>query len=308
MRFVVVAPKNYRGGAIVLHELCRELCRQGHDARIFYYFDCIYKKNDKLNFWRNWVNFTWKDVINDIKKQKTRKKTKTDSLGGCRRKIIPSVSNDTIVIYPEVVYGNILNSRKTVRWLLSNNRYGNDPDAYGINDLFVCYRLQFNDQTLNPHNNRLAVGYYNFDLYKQTNFGERKGKCYLIHKGSMRSDLPLSFDGIVVDGLTETEKVKVFNECEYCISYDLQTGYTSIATLCGCMVIMAMEEGKTRKDYKKEDDPRMYGVAFGFDKEEIAYARETLPHAKDQIIENINEKNKTVKSFIELCNNYYFGE
>ena len=98
-------------------------------------------------------------------------------------------------------------------------------------DLVICFRLEFNDWELNPDGKVVHCPFFNKELYKQTNFGERKGTCYVLHKGKNRSDLPEEFDGIIVDDLTETEKVKVFNQCERCISYDTQTAYSTIAAL-----------------------------------------------------------------------------
>lgn len=299
MKFVIVSPKVYAGGPIALHELCRELERQGHRSKVFYINNYIYK--DKVRYWIEWIKFT----LNDLKRDFNKKKDAADSLGACKRKIIPWVTGNTIVVYPEMVYGNILNANKCVRWLLSYNKYKNDPNAYSSKDLFVCFRLQFNDELLNPKKYVLRTVYFNFDLYKRTNYGERKGTCYVIYKGRNRNDLPEKYDGIIVDELPEKEKVKVFNECEYCFCYDMQSAYASIAALCGCIVIRKPETGKEKEFYYKEDDKQTYGVAFGSDQNEVDFARRTQPMVKEYL-ENLTKGNKkSVSNFVKICCEYF---
>lgn len=144
----------------------------------------------------------------------------------------------------------------------------------------------------------LSFNNFDWDLYKQTNFKQRQGVCFIIRKGNTRNDLPKSFDGIIVDQLSEKEKVKVFNSCEYCISYDTQTFYTTIATVCGCKTIIIPEIGKTRSDYLKNNDKK-YGVSYGYSAEEIEYAEKTRAKMFEKLGE-INELNKqNVNYFIE---------
>lgn len=141
------------------------------------------------------------------------------------------------------------------------------------------------------------------DTYKRTNFGERHGKCYVLKKGNWRVNAEDIADGIVIDDLSKREKVRVFNECEYCISYDTQTAYSELASICGCISVVVPEEGKTREDYRSNEDIS-YGVAFGFS-EEVQYAIST----RDKLIEyykSINEEGKKqTQYFINECDKYY---
>ena len=221
----------------------------------------------------------------------------------CPSRILPYVDKDTIVVYPDVVYGNPLRAKKVVRWFLFHNRFPDSPDAYGDKDLFFCYREIFNDYKLNPSCRKLCLSYFDQNLYKRTNFGERAGNCYIVRKGKNRKDLPKEFDGPVVDNLPENEKVKVFNRCKFCYDYDTQTFYDTIATVCGCIPIVVMEPGKTKADYVGKGD-KDWGRAFGNSPEEIDKAVKT----RDSLLGTLNFDDfnkKNVDFFVRTITEYF---
>lgn len=212
-----------------------------------------------------------------------------------KNKVIPNVpgvrisfspffrKKNTIVVYPEKYYGNVLKARYVVRWLLYFYPYSDIKQAYDDSDLFICYRLLFNDWQLNPKGYQVCSHYFNKDLYYRYNWGVRQGNCYIIHKGKIRQDLPKFFDGPVVDNLSEEDKVKVFNQCEYCYSYDTHTYYSKIAAICGCKSIVVMEPGKTKEDYL-EKGRRKLGVAYGFSEDSIKQAQ----HEYDDLMKSVD--------------------
>lgn len=312
LKFVIVSPPQESGGSIALHALYRYLKDKKYNVKVFYTLSFEYRKGlkNKARFWINLLKFRIKDIIKRIlvKIFGEKKYLKNKSFKGyvncpirnVKRKIFPWVGKNTVVVYPEIVYGNFMHAKNVVRWFLYHNRYENDNQAFGKNDLFVCYRDVFNDKLLNPDNNRLYVPYYNLDLYKRTNFGKRSGVCYIIRKGNNRTDLPKIFDGPIIDDLTEIDKVEVFNSCERCISYDTQTAYSGIAALCGCESIVVIEPGKKKEDYIGVGD-KVCGVAYGFSEDELKYARDT----KENLFEFYKNKNQEgifyVDNFINLC-------
>lgn len=314
MKFVICSPRQFCGGPIVLHVLCKLLCEAGHDAKIFYFggFGDSASYQNKLFFWRKQVVFSIKDIIKAFI-AKCFITDKNDSpryagyhyqpVKGCRRQILPFFNKkDTIVVYPEIVYGNFLNARRVVRWLLYYNRY--DETAFGKNDLVIAFREQFNDVHLNPLGRTVTLNNFDSDLYRRYNFSERKGICYIVRKGRDRKDLPSEYDGIVIDNLTERKKVEVFNQCEWCYSYDMQTFYTTIAALCGCKVVCVPEEGKSRADYLKGADTG-YGIAYGDSEKELEWAEVTRDKIQEKL-DGIEERNKkNVAYFIELCDEYF---
>ena len=148
------------------------------------------------------------------------------------------------------------------------------------------------------------MSYYDLDLYKRTNYGHREGTCYIIRKGANRDDLPKSFDGPVIDDLPEREKVAVMNQCEFCVSYDMQTCYTSIAAICGCTSVMIPEKGKTWNDYKGPGE-KHYGVALGFDEAEIEYAKETASKVLETYKQENQEGKDAAGKFAQECIKYF---
>lgn len=192
-----------------------------------------------------------------------------------------------------------MKGKHVVRWLLYYNKF-QDNDIDIDKDMFVCFRHEFNDLRLNPKEITLYCPYYNLELYKQTNLGKRSGKCYIIRKGRDRVDLPKTFDGLIIDDMFETDKVRVMNECEYCISYDTQTAYNRIAALCGCISVVMPEPGKGMDAYRNQYDKR-YGIAIGFAQEQIQYAKETVGLLLEEHM-NINRlSQESVEKFVKIC-------
>lgn len=312
LKFVIVSPRQKYGGAIALHALCKYINDIGYKAYIYYIGEYDFYENQGVRQIIKQVLFQ----ISDVRKKMFVKLIKEESLvnngsytgyinepvKGCSRKIFPCVDKNTIVVYPDVVYGNFLHAKNVVRWLLYYNRY--DEKAYGKNDIFFAYRDIFNDNKFNPQNRILNIAWFDLNLYKQTNFEKRSGTCYIVRKGANRDDLPKKFDGVIIDSLSEKKKVEILNNCEYCISYDTQTAYSTIAAICGCKSIVIPEYGKSYSDYRENDEER-YGVAFGMSDEQLAWADSTQKKARERYVK-LNEKGKAeTKKFVEICKNYF---
>lgn len=310
-KYVIVSPNTNFGGTVVLHALYKYLSDLGENVKIYYINNFQYTYKSKIKLFIYLFLFTIKDISrNMITKflNLSINKNKNNISIKSRRKYFPLVSKNTIVIYPEICFGNFLHSKKVVRWLLYHNKIYKQENGktvgYDDGDLFFCYRDIFNDPKLNPGGRKLTISYFDLDTYKRTNYGKREGKCYIVRKGAGRKDLPKEFDGPVIDNVSEKEKVEYFNKCEYCISYDTQTAYSKIAALCGCISIVMPEKGKTREDYRKTTDID-YGEAFGFDADEIKYAKETAPELFEYY-KNLNHKGiYEVEKFIDECESYF---
>lgn len=310
MKFVICSGRQFWGGTIVAHYLCKLLEERGYSAAI--YLNLPYRENRFL-FFISYLRFLWRDFWGNVY---TRLFPNTEyamrhytgyihfPVKGCKRKYWPVVDDDTVVVYTETMRRNPLHAKNVVRWFLFYNRFPGDTHWYNPGDLFFSYRKEFNDPKLNPEGRLLKIFHFDSDLYKQTNFGERHGNCYVVRKGSSRSDLPKSFDGPVIDNLRETEKVKILNQCERCYLYDTQTFYASIAALCGCIPIVVPEPGKTKKDYVKDDD-YIPGVAYGDTPEEIDYAVQTRDAVAQGIADQLHENDANVSNFIETCKQYF---
>lgn len=300
-KFVIYMPANEEcGGFIVLRTLYKGLVQLGIDVKVITTFRT--NATGKYKYIMPFYLFFYQ-IYYFLKNHRN------EDYKSCRHKFFPFVGKNTIVVYPEIVNGNLLNAKRVVRWLLYYNRHYHRDDngntiGYKKDDLFFTFRDVFNDPKLNPDCNTLYIAYFDLDLYKRTNYGPRKGKCYIVRKGASRPDLPKKFDGVVIDYLPEKEKVEVFNKCEYCISYDTQTSYSKIAAICGCISIVVPEEGKSRNDYLSASE-KCYGVAYGYSKEEIKFSLETQEKAL-QFYKDLNEKSMNqIKSFVKKCEEYF---
>jgi len=314
-RIIIVRPRIYAGGPLVLSEFCKVLRNKGYDARIFYIPEETHKDTKIIHFWELWfrdfIMIIFKPVLLFIFKNfdKRRYSVYTDlyrnyfcePVEGVKSQLLPFFRKErTLVVYPERIYGNFLRAKYVVRWLLYYNPYKGDGKAYGKNDLVIAYRDVFNDSSLNPECNVIKITRFDSQLYRRYNFGVRHGSCYIIRKGHNRSDLPKTFDGPIIDDLSEEDKVKVFNASKYCYSYDLQTFYSTIAAYCGCISINVFEPGKCATDYySKKELNKWYGVALGNTSEAIQRSIDT----REKLIESLNfdeQNSKNVDRFIGL--------
>lgn len=310
-RIVFMNVRNLYGGTLVMANLCKILEEKGYNAKTFFVPDYFLHKREYV--WKDykyWIKYTLTDIIRIWMKyfpswfgpERFHHPKKGNFIPiELKRKWLPFYNKrNTIIVYPEMVYGNPLHGKNVVRWLLYHYKYKNDKNAYRKEDLFICYRDIFNDWDLNPKGYKVCTPYYDKSTYKQYNFGDRKGKCYILRKGHERKDLPDKFDGPVIHyGMTEKEIVKVLNEHLFCYSYDTQTFYTSIAAICGCIPIIVMEEGKTKEDYLGNRDSKPYGKAYGDSEKEIQWAIST----RDQLLKSLDwteMNNKEADKFIEI--------
>ena len=313
-RIIIVCQHGYSGGIIALSVLCKLLIEKNIDARLFYIGKKPRKGENMLKYWFNWLVNKMRSYYYPIIIKYSRNKRRVDAcqkfllspLNGLPVQRLPFFSkNNSIVVYPDSVYGNFLHARNVVRYFLYYNPFPDDNEAYGENDLFISYREVFVDKNVNPKGNLLTLYHFDSSLYYCYNKSERNGNCYIVRKGRSRTDLPSEFDGPIIDNLSEEEKVKIFNECKYCYCYDLQTFYSQIAAVCGCISIVVLEPGKQVEDYYSSDEISNHpGVAFGNTSEEIKHALETMDDLRKQL-DFSEHNNEQVNNFINLLNNQF---
>ena len=314
-KFIIVRPHGWSGGALVLSKLCQLLCEEGYDAKMYYVPSVKVLVTNKKKFILDSIKYDFRfGFYTFAKKCKWLQRTTRfqaysmffrEEIKGLKRKWTPFFSrNKTIVVYPEVISGNFLHAKHVVRWLLYYNKFDKDSNAFGEKDLIICYRQIFNDWDLNPKGLKVHLAHFDSALYRRYNFGERKGSCYILRKGKDREDLPSCFDGPVIDfGMDDEKIVKIFNECERCYSYDTQTFYTVIASVCGCIPIIVLEPGKKRLDYLAVEE-KGYGRAYGDAPEEIEFAIKTRDKLMQQIDYTEHNK-KNIMEFLSIISSYF---
>ena len=311
MKIVIVNTRNLFGGTLVLSVLCKTLRDLGHDAKIFYVNDFPRPTTNIIVYWLKWCVFIIKRLMYVFIRHFSLANSKhfvvfsNNPVPGIKEKILPFINRNTVVVYPEVVYGNFLKAKHVVRWLLYYNRYKGDNQAFGRDDLVISYRDVFNDVALNPLKYTVKINHFDSSLYRQFNFNKRRGCCYIIRKGRGRNDLPSVFDGPIIYDFDEKTKVNILNQSKYCYIYDTQTFYSKIAAVCGCIPVVVLEEGKSQESYLGPDYEKLsYGIAYGDTPEQIQKAIAT----RQLLLETLNYKESNennAKSLIAFISKHF---
>ena len=60
-----------------------------------------------------------------------------------------------------------------------------------------------------------------------------------------------------------------------------------------------------KEEWKNSHGNEKYGIAYGFDEDEIAYAKETQHRAKERFEDIKRDQAKMIQSFINKCEDYF---
>jgi len=281
-----------KGGTIALHRLCDLINSLGGEA---YLWPCTKPLLERHRPIRSLLRLIKYYLFHGTKKYRTNEHFDTPIAD-------KSKLQHAIVVYPEVIRGNPLNADKVVRWFMHKPGFLRSGVTYGQNDLYFYFNDSFNDRRLNLHpGHKLHVTYVMDHIYRQFNFGERSGTCYMLRKGKDRRIVHDLEDSVLVDGLSHEEMAKVFNSVKTYISYDTYTYYSVYAAMCGCLSIVVPEEGVSKKDWFGSDGP--YGVAYGFD--DVDWAVQTQHLALKQQKETERKANAQVADFLRTCEAHF---
>lgn len=317
-KIYVTSINAYCGGTIALAALCKTLRELNYDARLLLLPYFPNEQVARYKFIYDYIKFLlflfikliikkWLHLIfpNASVLKQYRSEANILKIKGIKIQWIPIFDNThSVVVYSEDIYGNPLNFKNVVRWLLYHYDYIDDQNAYSKNDLFIAYREIFNVESLNPQKYIVTICYFNNDLYKQTNFSKRNGICYIIHKGINRTDLPKKFDGPIFDSkMSQEDLVCMLNEHKFCYCYDPQSFYMTIAAVCGCIPILIMEKGKSANDYLSPHELH-YGIAYGNTPEQIEYAISTRQKCIDSL-DFTTSNLENAKKFMEILEKKY---
>ncbi len=281
------------GGSMVLHQLCDLLRKEGEVAYIWpMTIPCVRGEGVYASIYKLLLllirPFLRKSFIYNA------------SLNTPQARSIDL--DGAIVIYPEIVDGNPLCAEHVVRWLLHKPGFHTGKINFGSRDLFFCYQDAFNSLELNPEKNKLTIMVGLYDIYQQRNFGERSGVCYVLSKGIGRAKNCDLSDGVVIDDLSHLEISKIFNECKYCISFDVHTMYSIYASLCGCNSIIVPLPGVSKEEWQPNPIMR-YGLAYG--KDDLDWATSTRPDMLENIKKIENGNSQAVRHFVAKCKSYF---
>ncbi len=243
MRIVIwVPPQGFDeacGGIVVLYKLCHMLRERGTDAYLY--------GNHTMSAYKDWSTPT----TNTVK--------------------------DSIVVYPEIVNGNPLQTDRVVRWLLNKPGVIGGDEEYGKDDLIFHYADKF--RSAYP-SSQLMIFERWANLFNQIPEYGRNGGCYLNHKGTSKKRNSFTQFAVEIKCGNLKALVDIFRQSEYFYSYDSTTFLSVAAALCGCLSIVAPDDGVSATEWRTSHLMNRYGIAYGI--EDIPYALETqslvLPH------------------------------
>lgn len=296
-KFIIFAPSYDEkiGGSMVLHQLAALLDESGHDVRLWPI------EKPMTSGWGVWRTILWhvRELARRVIFASDFKRAPGSRVQMARRVDIEGA----VVVYPEVVYGNPLRATKVVRWLLHKPGFLTGKIGFTASELHFYYQKAFDVRFEGAHSGgELALIKIFSDIYKNENKGVRKGRAYILKKGADRAaGLDLS-DGIVIDRLSHQEIAKIFNQVEYCISYDPHTYYSVYAAMCGCKSVIVPTEGVSKEQWQPVEELR-YGLAYG--ENDVEHAVRTLPQMLALWSAREAANRSAVDNFVRQCDAYF---
>jgi hypothetical protein len=260
-------------------------------------------------------------IINDIKHPKIYAKLfvynnlKYNNIFCNQFETVDEINDNTVVIYPEVISGNPLNSKKVIRWILLSLGIEMPINHYikwGLSSLTNSvstdgiYNLIYQWESIQNTIPQLSVPWFN-PIFKNTN-QQRTKTCYLIKKGVFlhkKIKFMHNKDSICIDNMNLEEKSVIFNQCTHFYCYDPNTAYMIFAISCGCIAILHPLENVSKDEYFNNKifnrNNKIYnaGIAYGNTYREIAYAKKTLNEGIKMYVKLFDEYKNTVIPFIE---------
>lgn len=309
LKFLICTPSysQNNGGAIVLHKLCHLINDLGQEAYLFPIVENL--QLNKFNYKEIIPKFLKKNLREPFRRFKTIPKLFTPVM-----KKLPSdiYSDHWVVIYPEITFGNPLNAKNVVRWLLHNPDFDHTTGKRNKNFFFgkgeLYFRIgpwfeEFNYPGSTTSKSFLQVFHYPLHLFNLEGVSqERSGTAYAIRKGKHKKITHDLNDSTLIDGLKHDEIAKIFKRVKTFISYDTVTTYSYFAALCGCDSVVIPEENLTELEWMPNPEDR-YGLAYGF--ENIIKARETLPLLPDRFKKFESSSKASVMAFLNEVNDFF---
>jgi len=234
---------------------------------------------------------------------------------------VDEINDNTVVIYPEVISGNPLNSKNVIRWILLSlgiempiNHYINWGLKSLTNSISIdgSNNLIYQWESVQNKIPQLSVPWFN-PIFKNTNQPRTK-TCYLIKKGTLlHKEIKFMHneDSICIDNMNLEEKSVIFNQCTHFYCYDPNTAYIIFAVSCGCIAIIYPIENVSKnmyfsnKIFNKNNKIFDAGIAYGNSCSELEYAEKSLNKGVKMYVNLFNDYKNTVIPFITSVENLF---
>jgi hypothetical protein len=264
------------GGLKVLHKLCHLLNESGQDAYLI-----------PLDFnqpFGVYENYNTKMVTQEV----------LDNL------------DDVIVVYPESWYGNYLNAKNVVRWMIG---FPSEVhiNTWSDNDLWFWYLpFYITKKYTKDSTNMLYIGEQHRDIFYDRNLN-RSGSCWTLRKAQdyikpaefihpiNSTFIPYHDAGDLV-GLSN-----LFNSKEIFYCYDNYT-YISIQSLLCNTDTVIIPHNKTKDEFFSGYELNKY-LAYGID--DLSRAKSIRSEFTDHVNKIEQDTQKQLNTFIQKCYDYF---
>ncbi len=302
-KFLIVSPgyNPINGGVIALHKLCHLINQSGGEA---------YLHPTENNFEIN--KFNYHKILYKMLKDQIRSSYRTYKLNPAfntpllKNSDVVKNSDEWVTVYPEITFGNPLNSKNVVRWLLHNPGFHTKKIYYSPKELYFKFNsaiVNFNFPGSTTSHNELKVIHYPTEHYNLKNTNQhRSGTAYCLRKGINKKIIHDLKNSILIDGLDHASVANILKNVKTFISYDTYTAYSIFAVLCGCESVVVPDDGISEEQWYPNSSDR-YGIAYGF--ENIDKAKKTKHLVLNHIIEEEKNSEKNVQDFIKECNAFF---
>jgi hypothetical protein len=265
-------------GIVVLHNLARDIYSYGHDVRVL-------TRSDRFEGVIS--------TLNGISSPEPRQyELPASQLIGAQFHLYATkedIDDETIVIYPEVIFGNPVGAKRVVRWLLCDvGVYKAEPvqDSYGPDDLVYVMPGSSHDPDSMARMGHLTSLYVNPIFVPPAVPTVRNITLYAVYKAAKfmnHSIEPIHYpDSVPLVGgrLSHAELVELFQRASIFFCYDPYSYLAYIAALCGCVTVINPLPGVSQQEYLDS----LYMGAYLRQKKKrylngVAYGMEGLPQA-----------------------------
>lgn len=305
MEVIVCAPSydENSGGTIALHKLCDLLVSAGIKSSIFPLIEV--QEISPLN----WVDATRYAIVQGVNLErqfrergyfKLCSRYRTQLFEGPINRIFNS--DQIVVVYPEIVFGNPLNAKHVARWLLHDPGFHSGKVYYSKGEV----QFRYNDRTspiiaeyLQIAEDNLFVADSPLDLYHVDEVHERtvvrSGSAYTIRKGRGRRLVHDLDNSICIDGMNHDQVATIFKTVKFFYSYDLMTFYSNFAAFAGAIsVLLPLSPGDP--DQGPITPVALKGVAYGID--DIPRALSTVEDLRREMLKSNEDSLRSVRQFI----------
>ena len=303
-RFLIFSPpyNQKHGGTVVLHKLCSLLNDLGYEAYLLRLFD-----NYPIN--RKNIFLPLTSVFQDIKKKwfshyKLNPNLNTRVL----QKLPQTFDSEWVVVYPEVVFGNPLEAKNVVRWMLYTPGFHTNYYYFGKDEYHIDYN-HYTDDFIFPSafksNIKLYVLHFPFDCFNLSSSlpsDQRSGTAYCMRKGRDKKIMHDLNNSVLIDEMPPSQVASILKRVKTFVSYDLYTAFSSFAVLCGAESVVVPDENLSKEQWYSDERDR-YGVAYGFD--DLLWARETAHLVLGRMKEKEQNSVENVRRFAVEATDFF---